>query len=185
VLTAITVALLLPLIRRQRVPIPPDRPTAPTLLEVQRLAELVTARVEFADVRETKLAGYVGDAKAVLIVRGEALLGPDLLSARITSSNELQRQMVIEVPRPHVISCRLDHSGTHLACLTHDGLWVIMPGDAGRTVVVNRAYAEAERALAAAAATPEMIEQAKTQAERVLVNFLAAAGWTVTVRWTN
>jgi hypothetical protein len=185
VLTAITVALLVPLIKLQRAPLPPDRPPAPTLLEVQRLAELVTARVEIADVRETKLAGYLGDVKAVLIVRGEALLGPDLSQARISKCDELQREILIELPKPHVISYRLDHSGTRLACLVHDGLWMIVPGDAGRTAVLNRAYAEAERALSAAAATEQTIEQATTQAERVLSTFFQAAAWHVNVRWKN
>jgi hypothetical protein len=167
------------------VPLASHAPPPPTLLEVQRLAELVTARVAIADVRETKLTGYLGSVKAVLIVRGEALLGPDLSQARIISSEEQQRRLVIELRKPHVISCRLDHSGTRLACLTHDGLWVIVPGDAGRTVVLNRAYAEAEEALGAAAVTPQVIESAKTQAQRVLVDFLASTGWNVSVRWTN
>jgi hypothetical protein len=141
--------------------------------------------VAIADVRETKLTGYLGSVRAVLIVRGEALLGPDLAQARITSADEAQRRLVIELPKPHVISCRLDHSGTRMACLTQDGLWVIVPGDAGRTVVLNRAYAEAEQALAGAATTTQTIEQAKAQAKGVLSSFFQAAGWQVNVRWTN
>jgi hypothetical protein len=181
----IVLALAVPLVMNHRAPLPPQPPLAPTLLDVQRLAELVTARVAIADVRETKLAGYLGDVRAVLIVRGEALLGPDFAQARIISNDAIQRRLVIELPWPHVISCRLDHSGTRLACLTHDGLWVIVPGDAGRRVVLNRAYAEAEKALAAAAATPQMIESVKTQAADVLSTFFQAAGWNATVRWTN
>jgi hypothetical protein len=168
----------------------PARPTShtpppPTLLELQHLAELVTARVTIADVHETRLAGYLGDIKAVLIVRGEALVGPDLSQARIIGSDDAQRRIVVELPCPHVISCQLDHSGTRIVCLTHDGLWVIMPGDAGRTVVLNRAYAEAERALARAAATPQTIEQAKTQAEAVLSTLFRAAGRESRVRWAR
>jgi hypothetical protein len=156
----------------------------PTLLQVEQLAELVTTRVAIADVRETKIAGYLGDVKAVLIVRGEALLGPDLSKASV-STNEQARQITISLPRPHVISCHLEHSGTRLVCLSHDGLWALVPGDAGRTAVLNRAYREAEIALTAAAMTPATVEQAGIQAQRVLGSFFAAIGWRVTVRWAN
>jgi hypothetical protein len=162
----------------------PTQAHAPTLLQVQQLAELATARVSIVDVRETKLAGYLGDVRAVLLVRGEALLGPDLSEASVLS-DEQQRRLTITLPRPHLISCRLDHAGTRLLSLSHDGLWAIVPGDAGRTAVLNRAYQEAEKAVAAAGATPATLEQAKIQAQSVLGNFFAAAGWSVKVRWTN
>jgi hypothetical protein len=162
----------------------PTRAHTPTLLQVQQLAELATARVSIVDVREAKLAGYLGDVRAVLLVRGEALLGPNLPEASILS-DEQQRHLTITLPRPHLFSCRLDHVGTRLLSLSHDGLWVLVPGDAGRTAVLNRAYREAEIALTAAAMTPAAVEQAGIQAQHVLVKFFAAARWRVMVRWAN
>jgi hypothetical protein len=157
----------------------------PTITQIRELADLVTAKVTIADARETTLSGYLGDVKALLVVRGDALLGPDLSRAKIVSCDSATKVMVIELPRPRVISYRLDHSATRLACLSHDGLWMIVPGDAGRTAVLNRAYAEAERAVAEAADTTDTINQAAENAQRTLAAFLGSDGWTVRVRWAD
>jgi len=87
------------------------------------------------------------------------------------------------LPLPHLISCRLDHGATKLVSLSHEGLWLIVPGDAGRTAVLNRAYTEAERAVADAATTPETIDQAAEHAEQVLGVFFTTGGWKIQVRW--
>jgi hypothetical protein len=60
-----------------------------------------------------------------------------------------------------------------------------VPGDAGRTAVLNRAYAEAEASLAAAAGTRDMIEQAASHAEHVLRSLFKTAGWNLIVRWSD
>jgi hypothetical protein len=62
---------------------------------------------------------------------------------------------------------------------------VIVPGDAGRTAVLNRAYAEAEKAVAEAAVTPETINEAAEHARRTLAAFFGTGGWNVQVRWTD
>jgi hypothetical protein len=160
-------------------------PPGPTIQQIRQLSQLVTAKITIADARETTLSGYLGDVKAVLVVRGDALLGPDLSQARIISCDPATRTMVIELPLPRVISYRLDHTGTRLACLSHDGLWVIVPGDAGRTAVLNRAYAEAEQAVAEAAAKPDVIDKAIEHAQEALGSFFATGGWRVEIRWTQ
>jgi hypothetical protein len=157
----------------------------PSIQQIQGLSELVTAKVTIADARETTLSGYLGDVKALLVVRGDALLGPDLSQARIVSCDNSTKVMVIELPRPRLISSRLDHSATRLVSLSHDGLWVIVPGDAGRTAVLNRAYAEAEKAVAEAAVTPETISEAAEHARQALGAFFGTGGWDVQVRWVD
>jgi hypothetical protein len=122
---------------------------------------------------------------AVLIVRGDVLLGPDLARAKIISCDQAMKVMVIELPKPRVISCRLDHSATRLVSLSNDGLWVIVPGDAGRTAVLNRAYGEAERAVAAAAVTPETVNDAAEHAQEALAAFFATGGWKVQIQWES
>jgi hypothetical protein len=69
--------------------------------------------------------------------------------------------------------------------LSHDGLWVIVPGDAGRTAVLNRAYVEAERAVAAAAMTPETLNDAAEHAQKALAAFFGSGGWKVQIRWES
>jgi hypothetical protein len=161
------------------------QPPGPTIQQIRQLSQLVTAKVTIADARETTLSGYLGDVKAVLVVRGDALLGPDLSQARIVSSDATNKTIVIELPRPRVISYRLDHTATHLASLSHDGMWVIVPGDAGRTAVLNRAYAEAEQAVAEEAAKPDVIDKAAEHAEQAIASFFATGGWRVSIRWRD
>jgi hypothetical protein len=157
----------------------------PTLREIQSLAELVTARAIVADAQETTLAGKTGSVKAILVVKGEVLLGPDLARARIVAVDEKVKSLTIELPRPKVISARLDHRSTRIAAIVHEGLWTIVPGDAGRTRVLNEAYAQAEAALAAAAADPTLIDAASRHAEQVLAGFFATGGWKVSVQWSG
>jgi hypothetical protein len=158
--------------------------TGPTLAEIQSLAELVTARAIVADAQETTLAGKTGSVTAILVVKGEVLLGPDLARARIVAADEKARSLTIELPRPRVISARLDHRSTRIAAIVHEGLWTIVPGDAGRTRVLNEAYAQAEAALAAAATDPSLADAASRHAEQVLAGFFASGGWKISVRWT-
>jgi hypothetical protein len=157
----------------------------PTIEQIHQLAELVTAKVTIADARETSLSGYLGGVKAILVVRGDALLGPNLSQAKIISCDRATKVVLIELPRPHLISCRLDHSATKLVSLSHDGLWIIVPGDAGRTAVLNRAYREAEKAVAAAAVTPETLNEAAEHAQQALAAFFGGGGWKVQIRWES
>jgi Protein of unknown function (DUF4230) len=181
IILALTLTVVWLLTRRP--PVLVGTSSGPTIQQIQALSELVTARVTIADARETTLSGYLGDVKALLVVRGDALLGPDLSQARIVSCDNSTKVMVVELPRPRLISSRLDHSATRVVSLSHDGLWVIVPGDAGRTAVLNRAYAEAEKAVAEAAVTSETVNEAAEHARHALGAFFGTAGWDVQVRW--
>jgi hypothetical protein len=176
--------LLTALVLARRASRPVGRP-APSIHQIQQLSTLVTARVVVADMRETMLRGRLGQARALMVVRGEVLLGPDLALARIVKVDPETRLMHIELPRPRVLSARLDHQHTRLIAITHAGLWHMVPGDAGRTVLVHRAYAEAEHHLHQAAASPGLVEQASTHAERVLNDFFSTGGWKAQVTWTS
>jgi hypothetical protein len=69
----------------------PHQPPVPTIQQIRQLSQLVTAKVTIADARETTLSGYLGDVKAVLVIRGDALLGPDLSQARIVSCDSASK----------------------------------------------------------------------------------------------
>ena len=183
IILALAIAIVCLLARRS--PVLASSSPGPTIQQIQGLSELVAAKVTIADARETTLSGYLGDVKALLVVRGDALLGPDLSQARIVSCDNSTKVMVVELPRPRLISSRLDHSATRVVSLSHDGLWVIVPGDAGRTAVLNRAYAEAEKAVAEAAVTPETVNEAAEHARHALSAFFGTGGWNVQVRWSD
>ena len=157
-----------------------------TIEQVQALSCLVTTRVEVADVQETRLDGYTGSVKAALLLRGDFLLGVDLAQAKFESVNETARTATLVLPQPHVASPRLDHERTRVFAVLQTGLWQIAPGG-GQTSgeVVDRAYRDAQRFVAAAADDPAMIARSRQQAEQVLAAFFKATGWTVTVKWQS
>ncbi len=63
------------------------------------------------------------------------------------------------------------------------GLWLITPGNDADAVVINRAYADAERMVSDAAENPAWIEQARVDVEQRLKTFVRALGWNVAVQW--
>jgi hypothetical protein len=70
--------------------------------------------------------------------------------------------------------------------VSQTGLWQIAPGG-GQTSgeVVDRAFRDAQRFVAAACNDPALIARSRQQAEQVLAAFFKAMGWTVAVRWQS
>ena len=159
--------------------------TGPTIEQVRRLAALTTLRVEVSDARVTELRGHTGGARAVLLVRGEILLGVDLSAARFRAVDPATKRVVLELPAPAVQVVRLDHQRTRLIGIWNDGLWAVAPGGGDAdAATANAAYQEAEQAVAAVATEPAHIVSARAHAESVLRAFVEITGWTVEIRWS-
>jgi len=155
----------------------------PTVDQIQPLSSLVTARVEVADVVETTLAGYTGSVKVAILVKGDFLLGTDLSAARVEAVDAVHRTGTLVLPQPAAASPRVDHRRTRVFAINTAGLWQLVPGDGGTAVVVNRAYADAQRIITAAADERGLLDRSRWQAESVLRTFFAAVGWTVKIMW--
>lgn len=158
--------------------------TGLTVERVQALSSLVTARVDVADVQETRVDGHTGGARAALLVKGDFLVGTDLSRARFESVDQSARTAVLVLPQPQVNSPRIDHERTRVFAVTETGLWQVTPGD-GQTsaAVIQRGYRDAQRYIAGAAGDPSLLARSRQQAEHVLGTFFAATGWRITVRW--
>ena len=151
---------------------------------VRALSELTTLKVDVADALATEIRGYTGNIKAVLLVRGDLTIGVDLSAAKFASVNEHARKGVLEVPKPKVLTVRLDHERTKLLGIWSGGLWTIVPGGGDAdTGVVNQAFKDAQRTVATAAGDPVIVDRSKRQAEQVLTSFFKAIEWDVEVRW--
>ena len=172
---------------RLAVPQPGETPAVspPTVEQVRQLASLVTTRVEVADVQETVVEGYTGGMRVALLVRGDFLMGVDLSQAKFESVDASARTATLVLPAPRAASPRVDHARTRLFEVRDEGLWVVVPGDGGRSRVVDRAYGRAQRAVGEAATDPALVQRSKLQAEQVLTAFFGALGWTIRVRWTG
>jgi hypothetical protein len=158
--------------------------TAMTVQQVQTLSALVTARVDVADVQETRLAGNVGSMRAALLIKGDFLLGTDLARAKFESVDRKRCTAVIVLPQPQVTSPRVDHERTWLFAVTQTGLWPMTPGgDQASAALLNRAYRDAQRFVVESSEASGLHARARQQAEQVLVAFYRATGWQITVRW--
>jgi hypothetical protein len=155
----------------------------PSLEQIQTLSSLVTMRVEVADVQQTQIAGHTGSVKAAVLVKGDYLLGVDLSRAKLEGVDPATQTAVLVLPEPQVQSPRVDHVRTRVFAITHDGLWLLVPGDAGRTEVINLAFVDAQRCVEMAAADPALMQRCRDQTRQVLTTFCRGFGWTVEVRW--
>ncbi len=149
------------------------------------MTSLATLRVDIAQVRETMVQGRYGSIRALLAVRGDALLGPNLIDAQIENLDEQARTFTLVLPQPRVIIARLDHSQTHVCAITFTELWFLVPGDAGRTEIINRAYAEAQDSLYLAAGDQAFVVRSREYAEQVIDQVFGALAWKVRVDWSN
>lgn len=95
------------------------------------------------------------------------------------------RTAVLVLPPPAVRSPRLDQERTRLFTVSSQGLWRLVPGDAGQTAVVNDAYRHAQRVVAAAASEIDLLAECRRNTEKALACFFDAAGWHVTIRWSD
>lgn len=159
--------------------------TGPTLEQVQRLSNLVTVKVDVADVQVTELGGYTGGQKAILLVKGDFLLGIDLSRARLESFDKAARTAVLVLPPPAIRSPRLDQERTRLFMVSSQGLWCLVPGDAGQTTVLNHAYQHAQRVVAEAASNVDSVDRCRRNTESALACFFEAASWKVRIRWSD
>ena len=153
-----------------------------TLEEVTQLSELVTLKVPMHQLVETHLAGYSGGTRCVLLARGSAQLGTDLTGARLEFAPGTRRVQVT-LPRPRVVSCAIDQSASGPVFVVRSGLWRVVPGEAGETLLTERAFAQAQSQLRRAAGEPERLSQAKARTEAVLGDWFERQGWDATFRW--
>lgn len=158
---------------------------SPTIEQVRQLSALVTTKVEVADVQETEIKGLTGGIKAAILIKGDLLLAIDLEQARFESLDTQAKNAVLVLPQPKVMSPRLDHEKTRLFGLSEAGLWVLVPGDAAEVALLNQAYRKAQEVVAGVGHEPKLIDQAKGQAERVLIGYFEAIGWRIKILWAG
>jgi hypothetical protein len=156
----------------------------PILERIQTLSSLTTLRVNVADAVIVELRGRTGGISAVLVVHGEATLGVDRSQAKFRIVNAADRRSILVLPVPRLQSVQLDHRKTKLIGLSTSGLWLIVPGsDEADAAISDMAYRHGEEIVADAAADPELVEQARVQAERVIQSVIQPLHWTIEIRF--
>ena len=160
--------------------------SAPTIDALKPLAALMTHRVVVVDALTITISGFTGDLRAAVLVRGDAMVSVDLTKAQLKEINHDAKTAVLVLPRPHVVSARVDHDHSHLFSIEASGLWAVVPSDDGRAQVIDQAMRQAQREVLKAASEPAVIEEARTRAETLVCAFFRdTLQWSITVHWAD
>jgi hypothetical protein len=159
---------------------PSFRSAGPTVVQLERLSQLVSARVHVADA----LVGESRWLEGSWIITGDALLAVDMSAAEIRDRDEEARTATIILPRPAVLSPRVDHEGSRRWDIRSRS-WIPLAGAllGDRRAIEEQAMRQAQRLVERAAATEDNAATARHGAETALAEFYAAVGWRVSVGW--
>ena len=152
----------------------------PTVVQLERLQQLVSTRVHVADV-------LVGESRWLAgswIIQGDALLAIDMATAEINDRDDRARTAVIVLPQPAVLSARVNHEKTQQWDIKSRS-WVplasLVLGD--RTAMEKHAMLQAQQLVERAAGSDSNKTTARQGVASMLGEFYQAVGWHVLVRW--
>ena len=159
---------------------PTFRSAGPTVVQLERLQQLVSARVHVADV----LVGESRWLEGSWIITGDALLAVDMSKAEVKDRDETARTAAIVLPRPAVLSARVNHEKTRQWDIKSRS-WIPLAGSllGDRRAIEEQAMRQAQRLVERAASAEANAATARRGVEGTLAEFYAAVGWRVSVRW--
>ena len=154
--------------------------TGPTVVQLERLHQLVSTRVHVADI----LVGESRWLEGSWIIQGDALLAVDMSKAEVRNSDEKARTATIILPHPAVLSARVNHERSQQWDVKSRS-WIPLAGSllGDRRAIEQQAMRQAQRLVERAAGTEENAATARQGVESMLAEFYRAVGWQVSVRW--
>lgn len=150
---------------------------------ITEMAELVTLKVPVSTVLTSKLAGYIGSIKCVIVVYGEVELGVDMEAIRFEDVDPVARSATLILPEPKVRHARLDHERTMIYSLSREGLWWVLMSDEPARRLVNDVMKRAETVVKSTANEPHLEMQARRKAEVVLQSAFQMIEWKIDLVW--
>lgn len=150
--------------------------TGPTITSLESLGQLVSTKVQVADVLEATSRDYHGS----WLIKGDALIAIDMTRAKIVESNDRTHTASVAIPLPKVLSARVDHSRTKTWSVERT-TWISLRGNADS--MRDDAMKHAQELVEHAANSKENMDHAKYSAETVIQNIYRLVGWQVTVEW--
>ena len=154
--------------------------SGPTIVQLERLQYLVSTRVHVADV----LVGESRWLEGSWIIQGDALLAVDMAKAEIKDKNEQAKTAVIVLPKPGVLSARVNHEKTQewdIKSRSWIPLASLVLGD--RTAMEKQAMLQAQQLVERAAGSDDNKATARQGVEGMLTEFYRAVGWHISVQW--
>jgi Protein of unknown function (DUF4230) len=152
----------------------------PTVVQLERLHQLVSTRVHVADV----LVGESRWLEGSWIIQGDALLAVDMSRAEVKDRDEKARTATIILPHPAVLSARVNHERSQQWDIKSRS-WIplvsLVLGD--RTAMEKQAMLQAQQLVERAAGSDSNKTTARQGVASMLAEFYQAVGWHVSVQW--
>ena len=178
---------------------PRSRPAAPPVLALEKLAHLVSVKVNVADVVEFTESRtldipwsswqlkYAG-TRVLLIVKGDCLVGTNLAAGKYRRIDTAARTVTLVLPAPQVLQARVNHApaehgGSRLYSVSNEGIEALIPGNANRLKAIDAAMQIAQRKVEEAGRSPDVMRAATQNAEAVLRAAFGALGWSTRIEW--
>jgi hypothetical protein len=154
--------------------------SGPTVVQLERMQQLVSTRVHVSDV----LVGESRWLEGSWIIQGDALLAVDMSKAEVKDRDEKARAATIILPHPAVLSARVNHEWSQRWDIKSRS-WVPLAGAilGDHKALEKQAMLEAQRLVERAAGTDENKAAARQGAEGMIADFYRGVGWQVSVRW--
>lgn len=138
------------------------------LQEMTAMGKLELVKYNFKDVVEQEVVKtWLPNAKAVLIVQGEAIGCIDLTKIQIADITSEQEILVVNMPEPELCVFKIDHERSKVYnteyAFTEEGQ------------LVNEAYAQAEKQIQKSALDMGILDQTKENATKILTPMLEKA----------
>ena len=159
---------------------PTFRSPGPTVVQLERLQQLVSTRVHVTDV----LVGESRWLEGSWIIQGDALLAVDMSKAEVKNRDEKARTATIILPHPAVLSARVNHERSQQWDIKGRS-WIplasLVLGD--RTAIEKQAMLQAQQLVERAAGSDSHKTTARQGVASMLAEFYQAVNWHVSVRW--
>ncbi len=138
------------------------------LQEMTAMGKLELVKYNFKDVVEQEvIKTWLPNAKAVLIVQGEAIGCVDLTQMKIADITTEQETLVVNMPEPELCVFKIDHEKSKIYNTEYAFT------DEGK--LVQEAYKQAEKQIQKSALDMGIIEQTKDNARKILTPMLEKA----------
>jgi hypothetical protein len=154
--------------------------TGPTITALQAMGHLVTLKYSTGDVLEANDKSFRG----AWIVKGDALIAVDLRKAKLISTDEQARTVVLQLPKPRSLSPRVDHEKTKTYSFQRS-TWLFIPGWGDQAPLRDQAMKEAQHLVEFACSHEDVIEQARTNAALMIRTMYQMADYSVEIDWVD
>lgn len=161
-------------------PPPSFTSTGPTITALQAMGHLVTLKYSTGDVLEATDKSFRG----AWIVKGDALIAVDLRKAKLISTNEQTRTVVLQLPTPKSMSPRVDHEKTKTYSFQRS-TWLFIPGWGDQAPLRDQAMKEAQHLVEFASSHKDVIDQARTNAVLMIRWMYQMADYSVEINWVD